>query len=95
MRRLCPDPVELERGNQTDHSARHSFGGLDEREILVRLEVGGCVESTSELTRLPLSDKTTKVFTRVTGGHHVAGTENPEAADMVARFNELSAAVTF
>jgi hypothetical protein len=86
--------VELERGNQADHGARHSFGSLDEREILVRLEVRGCVESTSDPTRLPLSDETAKVFTRVTGGHHVAGTENPEAADKVAGRQDLGASVT-
>jgi hypothetical protein len=94
MRRLRPDPVELERGNQADHGARHSFGSFDEREILVRLEVSGCVESTSEPPRLSLSDETTKVFTRVTGGHHVAGTENLKATDMFARLQDLGPSVT-
>jgi hypothetical protein len=94
MRRLRPDPVELERGNQADHGARHSFGSLDEREVLVRLEVSGYVESTSEPTRVPLSDETAKVFTRVTGGHHVAGTKNPEAANKVAGLQDMGASVT-
>jgi hypothetical protein len=84
----------LERGNQADHGARHSFGSLDEREVLVRLEVGGCVESTSEPTRVPLSDETAKVFTRVTGGHHITGAENPEAAEKVARLQDVGANVT-
>jgi hypothetical protein len=94
VRRLRPDLVELERGNQADHGARHSFGSLDERKVLVRFEVSGSVESTSEPTRSPLSDETAKVFARVTGGHHVTGTENPEAADMVACLDELGASVT-
>lgn len=32
-----------------------------------------------------------EIFSRVTGVHHVAGTENPEAADKAARLHELKA----
>ena len=33
MRRLRPDLVKLERRDQADHAARHSFNGLDERKV--------------------------------------------------------------
>jgi hypothetical protein len=95
MRRLRPDLVKLESRDQTDHAARHSLGGLDQRKVVVAVEVQRGVESASELTHLLLYHEAAKVFPRVIGRDHVTGTKNPEAADVVASLHESGAFVTF
>ena len=35
----APDSVKLKSRDQTDHTARHSLGGLDQRKVVVTVEV--------------------------------------------------------
>jgi len=95
MRRLRPDPVELQRGNQANDSTRHPLGRFHQRLVLVAVETCRGIETASELAHLRVAHQPTQILAGVSGYDHVAGTEYPQPTGMVASGLEAGSFVTF
>ena len=95
MRRLRPDPVELQGGNQTDNTARHSLSRFHQRLVLIAIELRRSVEPATELPNLILTHQPTEILARVASRDEVARTKHPQATGMIASGLKTSHNVTF